>query len=367
MSYRSLMMVHTVHWQNCNLINGEILTFASLMHIQKHISLQNFNTFGVQSFASQFVQVSNVEMLQQVLEMRFPKYYVLGGGSNLLLTGDLDLCILKNEITGIEVIDHLSDDVMVRVGGGVVWHDLVQWAVKNGLGGIENLSLIPGCVGAAPIQNIGAYGTEQESAFIALEAVDLQTGDTRRFEKNECQFGYRDSIFKRDFKERFMITHVYYRLSKNSPLDISYGAIRETLDEMGIESPTLADVSKAVIAIRTYKLPDPAVLGNSGSFFKNPIVNLETYEILKDKRPDLVSYQVTDDSFKIPAGWLIDQCGWKGVREGNVGCYQNQALVIVNYGGATGSEVWNFAQKVKADVLEKFGIELQPEVNVLVD
>ncbi|MDX1479510.1 MAG: UDP-N-acetylmuramate dehydrogenase, partial [Saprospiraceae bacterium] len=292
--------------------------------------------------------------------------FVLGGGSNLLLTRDIDQLVLLNEIGGIEVVRESSNFVDVRIGGGVVWHDFVQWAVDRQLGGVENLALIPGKVGAAPIQNIGAYGVELTSVFRGLEAMQLETRERAIFDHAQCRFGYRDSIFKRELKGKYCITTVTLRLSRAPHMiEDSYGAIRQTLQDQGIGQPGIAQIFEAVVAIRSSKLPDPAVLGNSGSFFKNPVVPEAQWRSIKHEWPDLVYYPDREGFYKIPAGWLIDQCGWKGKRIGNVGCYEKQALVIVNYGSASGQEVLDHAMRVRASVKERFGIELTPEVNIL--
>jgi UDP-N-acetylmuramate dehydrogenase len=329
-------------------------------------SLKSYNTFGVDAHCAAFFVIDHQDLILSFLDTSIAQPYILGGGSNLLIVNDLPYTILKNEIKGTEVIEENEAYINVCVGGGVVWHDFVLWAIENGYGGVENLSLIPGCVGAAPIQNIGAYGIEQESSFLSLDAIELESGNHLVFEHKDCQFGYRDSIFKRDLKGKLMITHVTYRLSKSPEVNTSYGAITETLAQKGINHPSIRDVSNAVIEIRSSKLPDPKVLGNSGSFFKNPVVNASFFDALMTRFDKIVHYKLPDGTYKIPAGWLIDQCGWRGKREGNVGCYEKQALVIVNHGGATGIEIWNFAQKIQADVLDKYGIELEPEVNVLI-
>lgn len=328
-------------------------------------SLKSYNTFGVEAQCAAFFVIDQPDLILSFLDTSPVQPYVLGGGSNLLIVNDLPYAIFKNEIRGAEVIEEDEASVSVRVGGGVAWHDFVLWAIENGYGGIENLSLIPGCVGAAPIQNIGAYGVEQESAFLYLDAIEIESGNHLVFEHKDCQFGYRDSIFKKAMKGQLIITHVTYQLSKSPVLETSYGAIQSILEEREINDPSIKDVSDAVISIRSSKLPDPKVLGNSGSFFKNPIVSASFFEGLWTRFDTVVHYKLEDGTVKIPAGWLIDQCGWKGKREGNVGCYEKQALVIVNHGGATGREIWNFAQKIQADVKDKYGIELEPEVNVL--
>ena len=334
--------------------------------IKRQITLRKYNTFGIDVAASEFAHVRSTQELQQVLNSGTREPFVLGGGSNMLLTKDLDRLVLHIEIPGIEVVRELRTEVLVKIGAGVIWHDLVLWAVEHGYGGIENLALIPGKVGAAPIQNIGAYGVEIKEVFDRLRAVHLESGDETIFTFEDCEFGYRDSVFKHKELGKYCISHVLLRLQK-PPHSIhdSYGAIRDTLSEDNIDKPLIGDVCNAVIRIRSSKLPDPAVLGNSGSFFKNPVVPKSQWENLKSTFPNLVFYPDIEGHYKIPAGWLIDQAGWKGKRIGNVGCYEKQALVIVNYGGASGQEVYDHAMRVQASVNDKFGILLTPEVNIL--
>lgn len=291
---------------------------------------------------------------------------VLGGGSNVVFTKDWPGTILLNRIGGIEVVRSFKHCVWVRVGGGVVWHDLVTWAVAAGYGGLENLSLIPGTVGAAPIQNIGAYGVELRDVFVQLEAVDLEGGTRRIFRRVDCQFGYRDSIFKGVLRGRYAITQVTLRLRKAPHrLHLDYGDIRRQLTAHGVLQPGIADVAEAVIAIRRAKLPDPAVLGNCGSFFKNPEISHAEWVRLQASWPEAPHFPLPDGRIKVPAGWLIEQCGWKGYRQGSVGVYERQALVLVNLGGATGAEVAAMAAAIQASVKEKFGIFLEAEVNLI--
>lgn len=289
---------------------------------------------------------------------------IIGGGSNILVTKPQDCYILKNEIKGIEVIDEDDDKVLIKVGAGENWHQLVMWAISHNLGGIENLALIPGCVGAAPMQNIGAYGVEQESVFHSLSAINLSAGTTKVFYKSDCKFGYRESIFKREVKGQYIITHVNYILSKNHKLNTTYGAINNKLEEQGIDDITIADVANAVISIRQSKLPDPKVIPNTGSFFKNPIVTRSVLEALKENHPEIISYPVDDHNVKIPAAWLIQHAGYKGMRDGDAGTHKNHALVLVNYGSATGDEMLAFAKKIQEGVADQFGITLEPEVNI---
>ncbi len=334
------------------------------MKLLHHFSLKKLNTFGLDAAASQYVVAKKAEDLRQICRLSTQPKRVLGGGSNVLLIGDLPGLTIKNEIGGIKIFEETEDVATVEAGGGVVWHDLVGWCIGQGLGGIENLSLIPGTVGAAPIQNIGAYGVELKDVFDSLSAMDLSTGEMQRFSHSDCQFGYRDSVFKREMKGRFCITSVRFNLSKKPILNTSYGDIQRTLGEMGIAQPTIRDVSNAVIKIRQSKLPDPAEIGNAGSFFKNPEIEAVDYQRFGAKFPVAPHFAMADSRVKIPAGWLIEQAGWKGQRFGDAGCHVRQALVLVNYGKATGEEILALAIKIQASVLEKFGIALAPEVNV---
>lgn len=332
--------------------------------IQSNQSLQGFNTFGVDVKAKAFVTIESTSELTEVLKQNKLPVFILGEGSNILLTKDLDALVIKNNISGKTITDETEYHAIVRLGAGENWHSAVLWSLQKGLCGLENLSLIPGLVGAAPIQNIGAYGVELKDVFEKLEAVNLATGKLTVFHKEDCAFGYRDSVFKNRLKNQFCITAVYLRLSKTPEINIEYGDIKNTLEEMGISDPAPCDVSNAVIRIRTSKLPDPKVLPNSGSFFKNPEIGRKAFEQLQVRFPDIVFYTLPNEKVKIPAGWLIEQCGWKGKRIGHVGCHAKQALVLVNYGGATGRELLEHAKRVADSVKEKFGIALVPEVNV---
>jgi UDP-N-acetylmuramate dehydrogenase len=332
--------------------------------IQFNQSLLNYNTFGVDVIATAFVEVDDVAELQNILKKNTLPIFILGGGSNVLLTKDVDALVIKNNILGKTIVAETDDFVIIEAGAGENWHELVLWTLENDLFGLENLSLIPGLVGAAPIQNIGAYGVELKEVFTKLEAVNLATGEIAVFSKEECEFGYRESIFKKALKGKYCISKVYLKLHKNPAVNISYGAIEDTLQEMEVKKPTPQDVSKAVIKIRSSKLPDPKVLNNSGSFFKNPEIDQATFESLQNQFPNIVFYTLLDNRVKIPAGWLIEQCGWKGKQIGKVGCHAEQALVLINYGGASGQELLDHAKKVADSVKEKFGISLTPEVNV---
>ena len=327
-------------------------------------SLGAFNTFGIDAQANSFTEVTSVKELRLVLKEAVLPIWILGGGSNVLLTGDLHRCVVRNCIGGISVVRSYAHCVHVAVGGGVVWHDLVLWAVSNALGGIENMSLIPGTVGAAPIQNIGAYGAELKDVFLRLEAIELKTGKKCTFDKAACKFGYRDSIFKREAAGQFCITRVVLRLQKAPhSVRVGYGDIQKVLSDEGIDAPSIGDISRAVCHIRASKLPNPAELGNAGSFFKNPEISTAAFETLYETYSAMPHYPTTDGNVKVPAGWLIEQCGWKGRRVGNTGSHAKQALVLVNYGGATGAEIWQLSQDVIASVKAKFGIVLSAEVN----
>ena len=330
-------------------------------------SLKEFNTFGIDAHCDNLICIKSSRDIPFGINS---EYFVLGGGSNILFTRDISGLILKNEIKGKQVIQETSDEVIVKFGSGEIWHDVVLWAIGQEYGGIENLSLIPGTIGAAPIQNIGAYGVELKDVFYSLEGYFMDTGDYVLMTKEECCFGYRDSVFKNSFKNSFknkiFITSVSLIFSKiNHCLNIGYGAIQSVLESRKSEDINIRTVSNAVISIRQSKLPDPSVLFNCGSFFKNPIVSLESALLIKKDYEDLNYYSVSDIKAKIPAAWLIDKCNWKGKRKADVGVYKNHALVIVNYGNATGQEVWEFASEIIASVENKFGIRLSPEVTVM--
>jgi UDP-N-acetylmuramate dehydrogenase len=334
--------------------------------LQHNVSLLPYNTFGIDANAANFVVVTNENELQQAIFSRITPILVLGGGSNMLLTKDIQGLVIKNEIKGIHVVREFKNKVWVEVGGGVVWHDFVLWALANNFGGIENLSLIPGTVGASPIQNIGAYGVELKDVLVKVRALHLFSAKRWLFSTPNCQFGYRDSIFKHpQYAGYFCITKVIFSLTKEKhTLHLEYGAIKDTLAKQNIAVPTIQDISNAVIAIRKSKLPDPAILGNAGSFFKNPELPRAQYDLLQTQHPTMPHYDLPDGSVKVPAGWLIEQCGWKGKRVGNTGAHAQQALVLVNYGGATGEEIKNMANRIIASVQEKFGIALSAEVNM---
>lgn len=337
-----------------------------MMEIQENVSLRPYNTFGFEAKARYFVAITSSEQLQQLLRdprwLATPKW-ILGGGSNVLLTQDMDALVIRIEIKGIEVADEEEDYLLLRVGAGENWHAFVLHCVEKGYGGVENLSLIPGTVGAAPMQNIGAYGVEIKDIFADLEAVETATGALRTFDAAACAFGYRESVFKTSLKDKYIITSVTFRLRKNPVYNVSYGDIQKTLDEMGVPEHSVRAISEAVIKIRQSKLPDPAQIGNAGSFFKNPEIPKAQFEALRAKFPTLPGYPVADEKVKVPAGWLIEQAGWKGHRAGAVGVHDRQALVLVHHGGGMGQQVKELAAKVQASVAEKFGIRLTAEVN----
>ncbi len=338
------------------------------MTILKNHSLKPYNTFGVDASAKEFIEIQHEDELKEILlsqEYRNKSKFILGGGSNILFTKDLTDSVLKISVRGIEIINESGDYLTIRAGAGEIWHDLVLYTVERNLGGIENLSLIPGTVGAAPIQNIGAYGQELSETFVNLEGYYIDNGSYKKFEKEECRFGYRDSIFKQELKGKFVITHVTLKLNKNPIVNINYGSIKSELQNLGMNNPTVMDISSVIIKIRRSKLPDPNELGNAGSFFKNPEVSTKHLEELKKKFPDIISFSGSGDRLKIPAAWLIEKCGWKGKRIGDTGSHSRQALVIVNYGNATGAEIVNLANEIKKSVKEQFDIILEEEVNIV--
>ncbi|WP_069132462.1 UDP-N-acetylmuramate dehydrogenase [Rhodohalobacter halophilus] len=337
--------------------------------IKSNVDLRNFNTLGVAATADTFYEIKKRDQLsdlfdQNIFQNSMP--VILGGGSNVLIKSDLTSPVLKVSIPGISVVEDKGGKVTVEAGAGVLWHDLVTWCVKKNFGGIENLALIPGTAGAAPIQNIGAYGVELKDVFQSLDAFMIESGEFKTFQPEECHFGYRDSIFKNELKGKAIVTNVRLTLSKPPhTINTEYYALENHLKKRAIFDPVIRDVYDAVVEIRQSKLPDPKLIGNAGSFFKNPIVSNQIFEKIKRDYPDVPSFPVDNHQVKVPAGWLIEQAGWKGKRVGNVGTYKNQALVIVNHGGATGEEIYNYAMTIKHSVEEKFGIELVPEVNVV--
>lgn len=337
------------------------------MQIQHNFSLKKHNTFGIEAKAKEFVAIHSVDELKEVLSENISKKkFILGGGSNMLLTQDIDALVIHIDIKGIQIVKETEDFVWVEANAGENWHEFVLWNIEHNFGGLENMSLIPGNVGTTPVQNIGAYGVEIKDNFISCEAVNIETQEIKTFHKEDCNFGYRESIFKHEAKDKFIITSVIYKLTKNNhKINTSYGDILKELEKNNITVPTIKDVSNAVIAIRQSKLPDPKELGNSGSFFKNPIISREHFEKVKALFPEVRHYDVSADEVKVPAGWLIEQAGFKGIRIGDAGVHKNQALVLVNYGNASGQEILNLSKEIQKTILDKYTIAIEAEVNVI--
>jgi len=336
------------------------------MQIQENFPLKKYNTFGIDVLARYFSTFTSASELKSLLDdSKNIAHMILGGGSNILFTKDFGGLLLKNDIPGITVVKEDQDHIYLEAGAGVNWHTFVMYCVDHNYGGVENLSLIPGNVGASPMQNIGAYGVEIKDVFYKLEAFHMQEKMTRIFTASDCEFGYRESAFKKKYRGMFAILSVTFRLSKNPVFNISYGAIEEQLKKMEVNKLTIKAISDAVINIRTSRLPDPALIGNAGSFFKNPEISKQELHELKQIDPAIPSYKINDDTFKIPAGWLIEQCGWKGYRKGDAGCYEKQALVLVNYGSAKGKEILDLSEEIKTSVQKKFRIVLEREVNTI--
>jgi UDP-N-acetylmuramate dehydrogenase len=337
------------------------------MQIQNNFSLKKYNTFGIEAKAKQFVAVHSIEELKQILATyKTEAKFILGGGSNMLLTQDINALVIHVDLKGKKIIKEDDDSVWVESQAGEVWHEFVLWSIDQNFGGLENMSLIPGNVGTTPVQNIGAYGTEIKDTFVSCTAVAIASQELRTFTKEECKFGYRESIFKQEAKDQYVITSVVFQLTKrNHKINTAYGDITKELEKNNIVTPTLKEVSNAVIAIRQSKLPDPKELGNSGSFFKNPIIPKELYEKAHKQFPEMPHYVVSETEVKVPAGWLIEQAGFKGKRFGDAGIHKNQALVLVNYGNATGQEILAVSRDIQATVFNKFGIAIEAEVNVI--
>lgn len=336
------------------------------MTFQYNISLKPFHTFGIDVHAREFARFDSEDALREALSAASSdRGMILGGGSNVLFSRDFDGLVLVNEIAGIRVVDEDEDYVYVEAGAGENWHGFVQHCIAQDWGGVENLSLIPGCVGASPMQNIGAYGVELKEVFEELEAFHLADGSIARFSANDCAFGYRDSIFKGKYRGQFVILRVTFRLRKQPVFNTSYGSVEQELERMGVTTLSLRAVSDAVIRIRSSKLPDPAKIGNAGSFFKNPVVPTEQYERILAAHPGLPAYPAENGTVKLAAGWLIEQCGWKGYRKGDAGVHDRQALVLVNYGHATGAEIFDLSEEILVSVRGKFGVDLEREVNVV--
>ncbi|MCO6460132.1 MAG: UDP-N-acetylmuramate dehydrogenase [Saprospiraceae bacterium] len=333
------------------------------------ISIKGLHTFGCEVQAEGLIEINTPEDLFTLYQKGFfseNKWLLLGGGSNVLFKNDFNGSILLNCIKGKEIRESGQDSVVVRFGSGEVWHEVVRWSLNNGFNGIENLSLIPGTIGAAPIQNIGAYGVELKDVFRSLQAFDTITGEVVSMQKEECRFGYRDSVFKHELKGRMIIISVSLELRKDGLTSVGYGDILKTMERYGLRPPYKpADVSKAVIEIRQSKLPDPAILGNAGSFFKNPVISSAHFEKLKVDFPDLPGYPDNRGEVKVPAGWLIERCGFKGKRYGSVGCHEKQALVLVNYGNGTGEEIIQLSREIQEAVRLKYKVDIYPEVNII--
>ena len=337
------------------------------MEILHNFSLKKYNTFGIEAKAKQFVAVHSTAQLKTILEEnKSHKKFILGGGSNMLLTKDIDALVIHIDLKGKKIIEDSDDFVWVESQAGESWHEFVLWTIDQNFGGLENMSLIPGNVGATPVQNIGAYGTEIKDTFVSCEAIAIENQEVKTFLKEECHFEYRESIFKNEAKDKYIITSVVFKLTKkNHKINTSYGDITNELEKNNISNPTLKEVSDAVIAIRQSKLPDPKDLGNSGSFFKNPILLKSDFEKIHQQFPEMKYYNVSETEVKVPAGWLIEQAGFKGKRFGDAGIHKNQALVLVNYGNATGQEILNVSKDIQDTIFKRFGINIEAEVNVI--
>lgn len=336
------------------------------MQIEQNISLKQFNTFGIDVKAKQFASFTTADELAELLKHgNKEELLILGGGSNILFTKDVDGFVLKNELKGIELINEDDDFVYVRAGAGENWHQFVLHCIQKNWAGVENLSLIPGNVGASPMQNIGAYGVEIKEVMHTLTAFHLHDKALVHFSNNECAFGYRESVFKRRYKNQFVILNVTYKLKKQPQFNTSYGAINAELEAMSVKELSIQAVAQAVINIRSSKLPDPKLIGNAGSFFKNPAITKQRFELLKSQYPLMPGYDNADGTVKLAAGWLIEQCGWKGYRRGDAGCHAQQALVLVNYANATGKEIYELSEEIVQSVQKKFEVELEREVNIL--
>lgn len=338
------------------------------LNIQQNVSLKPYNTFGIEAMAKLFTTIRSVDDFRALAQEKLyteNEKLIIGGGSNILFTKNFEGLVIKNELKGMRIVFEDEEWAHVNVAAGEVWHDFVMWCIEHGLAGLENLSLIPGCVGASPMQNIGAYGVEIKECFVELEAYSMKKAERKVFTNVECRFGYRESVFKHEHKNQFLITSVTYRLSKKPRLNTSYGAIGAELQAMKISSPGIKDVSEAVIHIRKSKLPDPQVTGNAGSFFKNPEVSAETYHTLNARFSNLVAYPLPDGRYKLAAGWLIEQCGLKGFEMNGAAVHDKQALVLVNKRNCRGEDVFNLSTHVLQKVFDKFGVTLEREVNII--
>jgi UDP-N-acetylmuramate dehydrogenase len=338
------------------------------MLITTNISLKPYNTFGIDASSKYFTSIQSLEHIRELFESSVYKSnerLILGGGSNLLITKNINALVIKNDLKGIEVVKETTDSVFVKCAAGEAWHDFVVFCISKNYGGLENLSLIPGCTGASPMQNIGAYGVEIKDTFYELQAIHMETGEMKTFSNRDCEFGYRESVFKRKLKDQFIITSVTFQLSKQPVFHIEYGAIKQELDAMKISDLSIQSISQAVINIRSSKLPNPKEIGNAGSFFKNPEVSASEFERLKNEFSNLVAYPLDNGNYKLAAGWLIEQSGLKGYRKGDAGVHKLQALVLVNYGAATGNEIYDLSTHVLQTVKTKFGVDLEREVNII--
>jgi len=338
------------------------------MNIIENYPLLKLNTFGVDVKAKYFVSINTINELIEVTKTNVFKdleLLILGGGSNILFTKDFDGLVILNNIKGKEIIEQNQQSIFLKIGAGENWHELVMYCVDNGWGGIENLSLIPGNTGTAPMQNIGAYGVEIKETFLELEALEISSGKIVKFNNSDCEFGYRESVFKNKMKNQYIILNITLELKKNPVLNINYGDVKAILESQNIKNPAIKEVSNAIIRIRQSKLPDPKKIGNSGSFFKNPLVSLNQLELIKKNYPNVVNYEINENEFKIAAGWLIERAGWKGKKFNNYGVHEKQALVLVNYGLANGMEIFDLSEKIILDIKDKFGITLEREVNII--
>jgi UDP-N-acetylmuramate dehydrogenase len=338
------------------------------MNIIENYPLLKLNTFAVDVKAKYFISINTVNELIELTKTKVFKdlqLLILGGGSNILFTKDFDGLVILNNIKGKEIIDQTQESIFLKIGAGENWHELVMYTVDNGWGGIENLSLIPGNTGTAPMQNIGAYGVEIKETFVELEALEISSGKIVKFNNSDCEFGYRESVFKNKMKNQYIILNITLELKKNPVLNINYGDVKAILESQNINNPSIKEVSNTIISIRQSKLPDPKIIGNSGSFFKNPIVSLNQLEFIKKKYPNVVNYKINENEFKIAAGWMIERAGWKGKKFNNYGVHEKQALVLVNYGLANGMEIFNLSEEIILDIKDKFGITLEREVNII--
>ena len=337
------------------------------MLIEKNVSLKPYNTFGIDAKASTYCNISNLEGLKEVLALKKNEpLFFLGGGSNMLLTKDIEALVLHLNLRGIEILHETDNKVQIKAMAGENWHEFVLWCLERDYGGVENMSLIPGNIGTAPIQNIGAYGVELKDVFVSCNAIDIHSGEIKTFSKSDCKFDYRESIFKQDLKGKFIITSVILELTKtNHELHMDYGAIKQQLEASKILTPTIQDISNAVITIRQSKLPDPKEIGNSGSFFKNPVITSYEFEKLNENFPEIPSYKVSENTIKVPAGWLIEKAGFKGKRFGDYGVHNKQALVLVNYNNAKGQDIYELAQLIQKTVKRIFNITIETEVNII--